>query len=126
MNDSSPMTDNDTEFFKIFGTRLAELRKARGLTQAELGEQIGVNQTAIGSYEIGRRRIPLSQIAPLANALGVAVAELVELEPAANGKKPGPTPRLQRQIEQVGRLPRAKQKFVSDMLETVLQTASTS
>lgn len=125
MNDIPPMTDNDTEFFQSFGKRVAELRKARGLTQAELGEQIGVNQTAIGSYEIGRRRIPLSQVAPLAEALGVSVAELVELQPSANGK-PGPTPKLQRQIEQVGKLPRAKQKFVSDMLDTVLQTASAS
>lgn len=125
MNDFLSMTENDTEFFLAFGKRMAELRRARGLTQTELADQIGVNQTAIGSYEIGRRRIPLSQVAPLAEALAVSVAELVELRPAANGK-PGPTPKLQRQIEQVGRLPRAKQKFVSDMLETVLQTASAS
>jgi len=123
MNDISLMTDNDTEFFQIFGKRMAELRKARGLTQAELGDQIGVNQTAIGSYEIGRRRIPLSQVAPLAEALGVSVAELVELQPSSNGK-PGPTPKLQRQIDQVSKLPRGKQKFVSDMLETVLKTAA--
>lgn len=125
MNDFLSMTDNDTEFFKAFGKRLADLRKERGLTQAELGEQIGVNQTAIGSYEIGRRRIPLSQVAPLAKSLGVSVAELVELQPSSNGK-PGPTPKLQRQIQQVSELPRAKQKFVSDMLETVLKTARAS
>jgi transcriptional regulator with XRE-family HTH domain len=122
MNDILSMTDTETEFFQIFGKRVAELRKARGLTQTELGEQIGVNQTAIGSYEIGRRRIPLSQVAPLAEALGVSVAELVELKPSANGK-PGPTPKLQRQIEQVSKLPRAKQKFVTDFIETVLQQA---
>ena len=122
MNIISAMTENESEFFKTFGKRLAELRNARQLTQAELGDQIGVNQTAIASYEIGRRRIPLSQVGPLAMALGVSLPELIESsEP--NGK-PGPTPKLQRQIEQVGQLPRAKQKFVSDMLETVLKTAS--
>lgn len=125
MNYSALMTENDSEYFNAFGKRLAELRKDRGLTQTELGEQISVNQTAIGSYEIGRRRIPLSQIVPLASALGVSVAELVELQPATNGK-PGPTPKLQRQIDQVSQLPRAKQKFVSDMLETVLKTAHAS
>ena len=125
MNDFLSMTDNDTEFFKAFGKRLADLRKERGLTQAELGEQIGVHQTALGSYEIGRRRSPLSQVAPLAKSLGVSVAELVELQPSSNGK-PGPTPKLQRQIQQVSELPRAKQKFVSDMLETVLKTARAS
>ena len=117
------MTKSETDYFKAFGKRLAALRKARGLTQSELAEQIGVNQTAVGSYEIGRRRIPLSQVAPLARALGVPVSDLVEAsEPG--GAKPGPTPKLQRQIEMVSRLPRSRQKFVSEMLETVLQTAS--
>ena len=125
MNEIPLMTDNDTDFFLLFGKRLAELRKARGLTQAELAEQIDVNQTAVGSYEIGRRRIPLSQIAPLAKALGVSLPELIELDPSINGR-PGPTPKLQRQIEQVSQLPRTKQKFVSDMLDTVLQTAAHS
>ena len=63
--------------------------------------------------------------APLADALGVSVAELVGFRPSSNGK-PGPTPKLQRQIEQVSKLPRGKQKFVSDMLETVLKTAAAS
>ncbi len=41
-----------------------------------------------------------------------------------NGRtKRGPTPKLQRQLERVSRLPKAKQKFVSEMLETVLQQA---
>jgi len=34
--------------------------------------------------------------------------------------KRGPLPKLQRQIEQVALLPKAKQKFVSEMLDTVL------
>lgn len=116
------MTDSDSVFFKAFGERVAELRKARGLTQAALGELVGVDQTAIASYEIGRRRIPLSRVGMLAQALRVSVPELLEQEPPPG--RPGPTPKLQRQIEQVAELPRSKQKFVSDMLETVLQTAA--
>ncbi len=38
--------------------------------------------------------------------------------------KRGPMPKLQRQIEQVALLPKAKQKFVSEMLETVIQQAA--
>ncbi|MCU7925717.1 MAG: hypothetical protein KZQ97_04655 [Candidatus Thiodiazotropha sp. (ex Dulcina madagascariensis)] len=49
----------------------------------------------------------------------LSVDELVGLKsPAA---KRGPVPKLQRQIEQVTRLPKAKQKFVSEMLDTVIQ-----
>lgn len=34
--------------------------------------------------------------------------------------KRGPMPKLQRQIEQLALLPKAKQKFVSEMLDTVI------
>ena len=120
MKDFPYMTENESEFFVMFGQRMAKLRMARGLTQAELAEQIGVNQTAIGSYEIARRRIPLSQVTPLAKALGVSVGELIEKE-APSGKR-GPTPKLQQQIQKLSELPKSKQKFVSEMLETVLQS----
>lgn len=121
MNTKRPMTDDDTTFFKTFGQRITDMRKARGLTQAQLGEMLGLDQTAVASYEIGRRRVPLSLLAPLAGALGVSVAELLEDEKAP-GKR-GPAPKLQRQLEQVTRLPQAKQKFVSEFLDTVLQAA---
>ena len=121
MNPNRPMTDDDTAFFKTFGQRLTDMRKARGLTQAQLGETLGLDQTAVASYEIGRRRVPLSLLAPLAKALGVSVAELVEDEKGP-GKR-GPAPKLQRQLDQVTRLPQAKQKFVSEFLDTVLQAA---
>lgn len=31
-----------------------------------------------------------------------------------------PVPKIQQQLEQVGRLPKAKQRFVNDMLDSVL------
>ena len=40
---------------KMFGQRLRELRKKNGLTQAALGEQIGVSASAVGMYEQGHR-----------------------------------------------------------------------
>ncbi len=35
--------------------------------------------------------------------------------------KRGPASILQRQIEQVGRMPRAKQKFITEMLEALIK-----
>jgi len=112
------MTDTEISFFKTFGQRIAELRKQRGLTQSDLADTLGLDQTAVASYEVGRRRVPLSLLPTLAQALGVSATELIE-EQAPSGK-PGPTPKLQRQIEQVSRLPKGKQKFVTDFLDTVL------
>lgn len=66
--------------------------------------------------------IPASLIIPLAKALGVAVRALLG-EEEENGKR-GPVPKLQRQIEAVAELPKAKREFVSQFLETVLSQAS--
>ena len=57
---------------------LRELRKARGLTLAELGAKIGVTYNAVHLYENGQRRPPVKKLPALAEALGVSVADLVE------------------------------------------------
>jgi len=49
------------------------------------------------------------------------VEELLEDQPANDKRKRGLVSKLQRQIEQVSQLPRAKMKFVMDMLDTVIQ-----
>ncbi|WP_157533486.1 helix-turn-helix domain-containing protein [Microbulbifer variabilis] len=70
----------------------------------------------------GRRKVSASMLPKLAQLFGISVDELVGMEdkPA----KRGPVPKLLRQVEQVTLLPKAKQKFVSEMLETVIQQAS--
>jgi hypothetical protein len=45
------------------------------------------------------------------------------LKPLPDRRTGQPTPKLQRQLERLSRLPKAKQKFVSEMLDTVLQQA---
>jgi len=50
----------------MFDQRIAELRKLRGFTQAELAQRIHVSATAISSYERGRRSPDLSVLLALA------------------------------------------------------------
>ena len=58
----------------------------------------------------------------LAHALAVPLEALLGV---GNGAaKRGPTPKLQRQMERIHRLPKTRQKFVMEMLETVLSEAS--
>jgi len=59
----------------------------------------------------------------LAKALVVSIEALLEAPPLATKGKRGPTPALQRQMEQISQLPRTKQKFVMEMLDTVIQQA---
>lgn len=116
------MTDDEQAFFKAVGARIASLRKERGLTQAQLGDLLGISQQAMNSFEKGRRRVPLSALPSLTQALGVSTETLLGQRPAP-GKR-GPTPKLQQQLERLSRLPRTKQRFVIEMLDTVLKQAS--
>jgi len=113
------ISKDERAFFKRLGRRVAELRKTRDITQVQIAEHLGVSQQTVNAYETGYRRIPVSALSPLARYLGVSLDELVGETAQAN--KRGPTPKLQRQIEQVRQLPRAKQRFVIEMLDTVLQ-----
>jgi transcriptional regulator with XRE-family HTH domain len=106
----------------MYLTPFLERRKAQDLTQAQLGELIGITQQQIASFEIGRRRIPVSALPLLAKALGNSIEELIG-EPAKPGKR-GPAPKLQQQLEQLSRLPKAQQKLVSQVIDSVLAQAA--
>jgi transcriptional regulator with XRE-family HTH domain len=99
---------------------IAELRKRNGITQVKLAEALDVSQQTINSYEVARRRVPVSALPILAELFDVSVDELL----GSGNKKPakrGPSSKLQQQLERVSALPRAKQKFVIDMIDTVIQ-----
>jgi len=116
------MTHDEKVFFRRLGARVAELRKDNGMTQAQLAETIGVAQQVVASYEIGRRRVPVSALPALAHALAVTVENLIGEE--AKPAKRGPAPKLQQQLERITRLPKAQQRFVMQMIDTVLAQAS--
>jgi transcriptional regulator with XRE-family HTH domain len=116
------MTQNEKSFFKALGSRVAQLRKEHGLTQTQLGERLGITQQMVASYEIGRRRIPASMLPQLAQIFVVGMDELIG-QPSSNRAKRGPTPKLQQHIEAISQLPKPKQRFVLEMLETVLAQA---
>lgn len=114
------MASQDSSFYKAIGKRIAEFRKAQDMTQTKLANALGIAQQTMAHYEVGRLRIPVSLLPTLATLLAVSVEDLIgEPSKAAKGKR-GPTPRLQRQVELITQLPRAKQKFVMEMLDAVI------
>lgn len=48
-----------------FGSKLKELRKARHLSQEDLGAIMGVSRATIGSWESGRRNISIKHLEKL-------------------------------------------------------------
>ena len=112
----------EKRYFKELGSRIAQLRKEQNLTQQQLADELGFAQQVIASYEIGRRRVPVSTLPMLATALAVPIETLLGV--ASGASRRGPAPKLQRHIERISQLPKPKQRFVMEMLDTVLAQAS--
>lgn len=64
------------------------LRKAKNISQEELGDLCGIHRTYIGSVERCERNVTLSTLELLANALGVSVTQL--LTPTADDTEHDP------------------------------------
>ena len=56
---------------------LQELRKARGLTQTELGRLVGAPQTHVSAWETGKHGMSMQQRAKVARLLGVPPESIV-------------------------------------------------
>ncbi len=121
---NSQMTPEDKQLYQELGQRIATTRKALGLTQTQVAEQLGISQQTFAHYEVGRLRIAVATLMPLAEILNTSADELVYGKAAKRINKRGPASKLQQQVEQVSQLPRTKQQFVMDMLDTVIQQAS--
>lgn len=115
------MTHDEKSFFQQLGARIAERRKEQNLTQVQLAETLELTQQMIASYEVGRRRVPVSLLPALARALGVSVEALIGENSPTAARKRGPAPQLQQRIERLTRLPKAQQRIVLQMLDGVLQ-----
>lgn len=116
------MTHDEQTFFKTLGARIAELRGRQGLTQTQLASALGLTQQQLGHYEVGRRRVPVSLLAPLADELGVSIEELLGVQGKA--KRRGPAPKLEKHLERISQLPKARQRFVLEVRDSVLQQDS--
>ena len=68
------------EIARQFGERVKMLRRAAGMTQADLAEAIGKHKTTITHIEAGNQQTLLPDVYLIARALGVPVGELVEGE----------------------------------------------
>ena len=116
------VTHEEKRFFKELGGRIAELRKTQNLTQQQLADELRVAQQVVASYEIGRRRVPVSTLPALARVLGVSIEGLIGEDEKPT--KRGPSPKLQRHLERISALPKPKQRAVMEVLEAVLAQSS--
>ena len=69
-----PKPKNNAAVLAHIGRRLQAAREALGLTQADLGERIGIESVTLSRYETGARGASLTVLARAADELGVTLA----------------------------------------------------
>jgi len=60
--------------------KIRKIRKEKKISSDKLGEMVGLSGAAIRHIENGRRRLNMDLLEKIANALGVSVVELLEVE----------------------------------------------
>lgn len=68
----------------ITGTTIKKLREAKGITQQQLAQEIGVSDKAVSKWETAKGLPDITLIEPLAKALGVSVMELISGDTVIN------------------------------------------
>jgi transcriptional regulator with XRE-family HTH domain len=72
------MADEDVKV--LFGRRVRQLRKAKGVSQEAFAHEIQIDRSYFGSIERGERNVSLDNICLIAKGLGVAPAELLRFD----------------------------------------------
>ena len=118
------MNEKD-RFLRELGCRLATARKAEGLSQTELARMVEVSQQVIADYEAGARQLPVWRLVRIAEALRIDPGKLLGAGEQIPQKR-GPTPKVQKQLEAIGALPKDKRRFVEEVLANILKGAADS
>jgi transcriptional regulator with XRE-family HTH domain len=67
--------------WRAIGERLRRTRLIAGMSQAELGRQVGLDRTMVAKIEAGTRRMGALELTQISNALGVPIGYLLEPVP---------------------------------------------
>lgn len=108
---------------KEIGTRLRAIRKARGMTQAQLAKALGTQQTAVSQVEIGNRGLTVQQVVKLAKAMKVSTDAILG---PSNGAREDVLPndrRLIRRLQQIEKLPKAEKQALLKTIDAFLKSA---
>jgi transcriptional regulator with XRE-family HTH domain len=95
----------------MYGEKIRQLRKQKGISQVALAEKAGIPQTVISLYERDAAEIPAVRLIAIARALNVSIFELTGYE-----KEPD-IAEVQRQIKKLDldRLIEALREKIKDM-----------
>ena len=125
MSDTQPASPKSPQikkesraYFGALGKRVTQLRKSRGMTQAELARALGVSQQAVFAYEIGDRRISVLILERLARLFRLNIDQFLgfALEPVRKSRL---SPRAMRHAERLQALSKTQQRFLVRILDVL-------
>lgn len=118
----TPRSDAEKKTDVSLGTRIAKLRKDRGLTQVELAKKLKIAQPILSNYERGKLRPNHNVLAALSKVLQVSTDELLGLQ-ATKGTAPL-NRRFLKRLQAIDKLPRRDQEALLRTIDAFLHKAS--
>lgn len=118
MGGKTQLTPSGNKF--SFGQRLAKIRRAKGLTQTELGQRIGASQRAMHHYEKKAEFPPVQKIIELARALDMTVDELLGTGDNGGPRYQNINPKLAKRLRLASNLPQHDLKALSTFIDALL------
>jgi transcriptional regulator with XRE-family HTH domain len=103
-----------------FADRLRDLRKAKGLSQTDLGQLVGLHYTHVGRYERALSMPAADTLQRLAEVLGVSADYLLEGTSSDAAKADFKDRDLLRQFQEVERLSDDEKGVIKKLLEAFL------
>ena len=103
------------------GARLAELRRAAGLSQAELGRLIGETQQNVAFWEQSDKPPRSDALPKMAKILGVTVEDILNVDGPTSRKRGGPVGKMQQLFEEGSKLPRRQQEKIVEVVTAMIE-----
>ncbi len=104
--------------------RLKELRQINGLTQSQLADKLGCNQTAIGKYERGDLQPSIETLFKLADIFGCSIDYLLGYEKNSEYSHANInlSDKETRILELFSQLPEDSQRTIIDAMRFMVET----
>jgi transcriptional regulator with XRE-family HTH domain len=111
---------------KECGPRVAEIRKARGITQVELAAKLGITQGNLSKYERGELRLHSDLLVKLAEILAVSIDDIFGVSTTASRPEPAKNRRFLRRIPQIEKLPKRDQDALLRTIDAFIASRKAS
>lgn len=71
---------SDKDLFELVGIRIRNIRKSQGMSQQILAYEVDMEKTNISRIEAGRTNVTVKNLYKIAQALGVTMKDIVDIE----------------------------------------------